>query len=103
MLGVTTPNFALTVFPLGHKDIDGLVGMNFLRHFNSRSGRPIDISLSSWPNGEGRGRCRSHDLAEIVEAVGVISDGVRGQAEAAITGSTHQPAVIVRPGTTSLI
>ena len=34
MLGVTTPNFALTVFPLGHKDIDGLVGMNFLRHFN---------------------------------------------------------------------
>jgi predicted aspartyl protease len=31
VLGVTTPNFALTVFPLGHKDIDGLVGMNFLR------------------------------------------------------------------------
>ena len=25
VLGVTTPNFALTVFPLGHKDIDGLV------------------------------------------------------------------------------
>ena len=21
-------------FPLGHQDIDGLVGMNFLRHFN---------------------------------------------------------------------
>ena len=34
VLGVTTPNFAITVFPLGHKDIDGLVGMNFLRHFN---------------------------------------------------------------------
>ena len=34
VLGVTTPNFALTVFPLGHKDIDGLVGMNLLRHFN---------------------------------------------------------------------
>jgi clan AA aspartic protease (TIGR02281 family) len=34
VLDVTTPNFALTVFPLGHKDIDGLVGMNFLRHFN---------------------------------------------------------------------
>lgn len=34
VLGVTTRNFALTVFPLGHKDIDGLVGMNFLRHFN---------------------------------------------------------------------
>lgn len=33
-LGVTVPNFALTVFPLGHGDIDGLVGMNFLRHFN---------------------------------------------------------------------
>ena len=34
VLGVATLNFALTVFPLGHKDIDGLVGMNFLRHFN---------------------------------------------------------------------
>jgi clan AA aspartic protease (TIGR02281 family) len=34
VLDMTTPNFALTVFPLGHKDIDGLVGMNFLRHFN---------------------------------------------------------------------
>lgn len=34
VLDVTTPNFALTVFPLAHKDIDGLVGMNFLRHFN---------------------------------------------------------------------
>jgi len=47
VLGVTTPKFALIVFPLGHKDIDGLVGMNFLRHFNFESGRPIDISLSS--------------------------------------------------------
>src|SRR5262245_44566917 len=34
VLDVTTPSFAVTVFPLGHKDIDGLVGMNFLRHFN---------------------------------------------------------------------
>ena len=33
-LGVTTPDFALAVFPLGHQNIDGLVGMNFLRHFN---------------------------------------------------------------------
>jgi len=41
VLGVTTPNFALTVFPLGHKDIDGLVGMNFLRHFNFEV-RPAD-------------------------------------------------------------
>ena len=41
VLGVTTPNFALTVFPLGHKDIDGLVGMNFLRHFNFEI-RPAD-------------------------------------------------------------
>lgn len=31
---VATPDFAVTVFPLGHEDIDGLVGMNFLRHFN---------------------------------------------------------------------
>jgi predicted aspartyl protease len=41
VLGVTTTNFALTVFPLGHKDIDGLVGMNFLRHFNFEV-RPTD-------------------------------------------------------------
>ena len=41
VLGVTTPDFALTVFPLGHKDIDGLVGMNFLRHFNFEI-RPAD-------------------------------------------------------------
>src|ERR1041384_347570 len=34
VLGVTTRDFALAVFPLGHQDIDGLVGMNFLRHFN---------------------------------------------------------------------
>lgn len=34
VLGVTTPDFAVTVFPLGHQGIDGLVGMNFLRHFN---------------------------------------------------------------------
>lgn len=34
VLDATTPDFALTVFPLGHRDIDGLVGMNFLRHFN---------------------------------------------------------------------
>lgn len=41
VLDVMTPNFALTVFPLGHKDIDGLVGMNFLRHFNFEI-RPIE-------------------------------------------------------------
>src|SRR4029079_12009972 len=41
VLGVTTPNLALTVFPLGHKDIDGLVGMNFLRQFNFEV-RPAD-------------------------------------------------------------
>jgi clan AA aspartic protease (TIGR02281 family) len=41
VLGVTTPDFALTVFPLGHKDIDGLVGMNFLRHFNFEI-RPVE-------------------------------------------------------------
>ena len=33
VLGVSTP-FEVTVFSLGHRDIDGLVGMNFLRHFN---------------------------------------------------------------------
>lgn len=34
VLDVTTPDFAVAVFPLGHDDIDGLLGMNFLRHFN---------------------------------------------------------------------
>jgi len=34
VLDVSTPDFAVTVFPLGHDEIDGLVGMNFLRHFN---------------------------------------------------------------------
>jgi clan AA aspartic protease (TIGR02281 family) len=34
VLGVTTPDFTLAVFPLGYQDIEGLVGMNFLRHFN---------------------------------------------------------------------
>jgi predicted aspartyl protease len=34
VLGVTTSDFALAVFPLGYQGIDGLVGMNFLRHFN---------------------------------------------------------------------
>jgi hypothetical protein len=33
-LGVSTPNFALQVFDLDHEGIDGLLGMNFLRHFN---------------------------------------------------------------------
>ena len=44
VLGVTTPNFALTVFSLGHEDIDGLVGMNFLRHFNFEI-RPADRQI----------------------------------------------------------
>ena len=44
VLGVATPNFALTVFPLGHKDLDGLVGMNFLRHFNVEI-RPADRQI----------------------------------------------------------
>jgi clan AA aspartic protease (TIGR02281 family) len=34
VLGVVTPDFPITVFPLGHRDIDGVVGMNFLRNFN---------------------------------------------------------------------
>jgi hypothetical protein len=45
-LGVTTPNFALTLFVLGHKDIDGLVGMKFSDTSTSTSGRPIDRSSS---------------------------------------------------------
>ena len=34
VLGIATPNFAVTVFPLGHQNLDGLIGMNFLRNFN---------------------------------------------------------------------
>lgn len=34
VFGVTIPNFALAVFPLRYPGIGGLVGMNFLRHFN---------------------------------------------------------------------
>jgi clan AA aspartic protease (TIGR02281 family) len=34
VLGIATPDFAVTVFPLGHQDLDGLIGMNFLRNFN---------------------------------------------------------------------
>jgi predicted aspartyl protease len=33
-LGISTPTFAVTVFPLGDESIDGLLGMNFLRYFN---------------------------------------------------------------------
>ncbi len=44
VLDVTTPNFALTVFPLAHKGIDGLVSMNFLRHFNFEV-RPADRQI----------------------------------------------------------
>lgn len=33
-LGVTTPNFMVNVFELDHEGFDGLLGMNFLRHFN---------------------------------------------------------------------
>ena len=44
VLGVTTPTFAPTVFPLGHKDIDGLLGMSFLRHFNFEV-RPADRQI----------------------------------------------------------
>jgi predicted aspartyl protease len=33
-LGFRTPNLPVNVFDLGFDDLDGLVGMNFLRHFN---------------------------------------------------------------------
>jgi predicted aspartyl protease len=39
-LGVSTPNFALQVFDLDHEGIDGLLGMNFLRHFNFEVRQP---------------------------------------------------------------
>jgi predicted aspartyl protease len=40
-LGVTTPNFMVNVFDLDHEGVDGLLGMNFLRHFNFEV-RPLD-------------------------------------------------------------
>lgn len=50
VLGISTPNFAVTVFPLGHHDLDGLVGMNFLRHFNVEI-RPGDRIIHLEPLG----------------------------------------------------
>lgn len=41
VLGIATPNFAVAVFPLGYQNLDGLVGMNFLRHFNFEI-RPVE-------------------------------------------------------------
>ncbi len=43
-LGVTTPNFMVNVFDLGHEGFDGLLGMNFLRHFNFEV-RPADLRI----------------------------------------------------------
>lgn len=34
LVGVSTPNFALQVFDLHHDGFEGLLGMNFVRHFN---------------------------------------------------------------------
>lgn len=44
-LGVTTPNFMVNVFDLGHEGFDGLLGMNFLRHFNFEV-RPYERLIS---------------------------------------------------------
>jgi len=77
---VTTPGFALTVFPLGHQDIDGLVGMNFLRHFNfdvRPAGRPTDPRRAdqtmNGAAGAGRGAVVARDqdgvAAEVLEDV----------------------------------
>ncbi len=43
-LGVTTPNFEIHVFDLGHEGFDGVLGMNFLRHFNFEV-RPADQKI----------------------------------------------------------
>jgi len=43
-LGVTTPNFMVNVFDLGVDGFDGLLGMNFLRHFNFEV-RPFDRQI----------------------------------------------------------
>lgn len=41
VLGVMIPSFPLQVFDLGHDDLDGLLGMNFLLDFNFEI-RPTD-------------------------------------------------------------
>jgi predicted aspartyl protease len=43
-LGVTTPDFMVNVFDLDHEGFDGLLGMNFLRHFNFEV-RPDDRQI----------------------------------------------------------
>lgn len=43
-LGVTTPDFMIHVFDIGHEGFDGLLGMNFLRHFNFEV-RPADQKI----------------------------------------------------------
>lgn len=40
-LGVTTPDFMVNVFDLDQEGVDGLLGMNFLRHSNFEV-RPAD-------------------------------------------------------------
>ena len=44
VLGVTTSDFEVHVFDLDHQGFDGLLGMNFLRHFNFEV-RPVDQQI----------------------------------------------------------
>ena len=44
VLGVTTSNLVVNVFDLDHEGFDGLLGMNFLRHFNFEV-RPADQEI----------------------------------------------------------
>jgi hypothetical protein len=56
VLGFATPNVAVTVLQLGHQNLDGLVGMNFLRHFN------IEIHPEARPSTWNRS---SHEPADV--------------------------------------
>ena len=53
VLGFTTPSFPVQVFDLGHDDIDGLVGLNFLSELNyevrSAERRILAESIASSP------------------------------------------------------
>lgn len=42
VLRVTTPDFEVHVFDLDHQGFDGLLGMNFLQHFNFEV-RPVPL------------------------------------------------------------
>src|ERR1700690_3076937 len=54
-LGFTLPGFGIQVFDLGHDDIDGLLGMNFLGDFSFEI-RPAERRIRAEPGMDGEVR-----------------------------------------------